>query len=79
MYKRQLSSCILSKTGTLNFLNFLKKSNINSVWIINPSGRIGTGAREIGFLFGQYKTIRGSYEGVLTGKGLTYGLSLIHI
>ena len=34
------------------------------------------GAREIGFLFGQYKRIRGSYEGVLTGKGLTYGGSL---
>ena len=41
-----------------------------------PAGDIGTGAREIGFLFGQYKRIRGSYEGVLTGKGLTYGGSL---
>ena len=41
-----------------------------------PAGDIGTGGREIGFLFGQYKRIRGSYEGVLTGKGLTYGGSL---
>ena len=41
-----------------------------------PAGDIGTGAREIGFLFGQYKRICGSYEGVLTGKGLTYGGSL---
>ena len=41
-----------------------------------PAGDIGTGAREIGFLFGQYKRIRGLYEGVLTGKGLTYGGSL---
>ena len=35
-----------------------------------PAGDIGTGAREIGYLFGQYKRIRGLYEGVLTGKGL---------
>ena len=41
-----------------------------------PAGDIGTGGREIGFLFGQYKRIRGSYAGVLTGKGLTYGGSL---
>ncbi len=41
-----------------------------------PAGDIGTGAREIGFLFGQYKRIRNSFEGVLTGKGLTYGGSL---
>ncbi len=38
-----------------------------------PAGDIGTGAREIGYMFGQYKRIRGVYEGVLTGKGLTYG------
>ena len=42
-----------------------------------PAGDIGTGAREIGYMFGQYKRIRGLYEGVLTGKGLTYGGSLI--
>ncbi|MBQ8132864.1 MAG: NADP-specific glutamate dehydrogenase [Clostridia bacterium] len=41
-----------------------------------PAGDIGTGAREIGYLFGQYKRIRNQYEGVLTGKGLTYGGSL---
>jgi glutamate dehydrogenase (NADP+) len=41
-----------------------------------PAGDIGTGAREIGYMFGQYKKIRGVYEGVLTGKGLTYGGSL---
>ena len=41
-----------------------------------PAGDIGTGAREIGFLYGQYKRITGQYEGVLTGKGLTYGGSL---
>ncbi len=41
-----------------------------------PAGDIGTGAREIGFMFGQYKRIRGTFEGVLTGKGLTYGGSL---
>ncbi len=38
-----------------------------------PAGDIGTGAREIGYLFGQYKRIRGVFEGVLTGKGLAYG------
>jgi glutamate dehydrogenase (NADP+) len=42
-----------------------------------PAGDIGTGAREIGFLFGAYKQYRNSWEGVLTGKGLTWGGSLI--
>ncbi len=42
-----------------------------------PAGDIGVGGREIGFLFGQYKRIRGLYEGVLTGKGLTFGGSLV--
>ncbi len=42
-----------------------------------PAGDIGTGAREIGYMFGQYKKIRGVYEGVLTGKGLSYGGSLV--
>lgn len=42
-----------------------------------PAGDIGVGAREIGYLFGQYKRIRDTYEGVLTGKGLTYGGSLV--
>ena len=42
-----------------------------------PAGDIGVGGREIGYLFGQYKRIRDLYEGVLTGKGLTYGGSLI--
>ena len=41
-----------------------------------PAGDIGVGGREIGYLYGQYKRITGLYEGVLTGKGLTYGGSL---
>ena len=41
-----------------------------------PAGDIGTGSREIGFMFGQYKRIRNEFTGVLTGKGLTYGGSL---
>ncbi len=41
-----------------------------------PAGDIGVGAREIGYLYGQYKRIRDLYEGVLTGKGLSYGGSL---
>ena len=41
-----------------------------------PAGDIGTGAREIGYMYGQYKRITSLYEGVLTGKGLTYGGSL---
>ena len=41
-----------------------------------PAGDIGTGAREIGFMFGQYKRLKNVYEGVLTGKGLTWGGSL---
>ncbi|MCI9254919.1 MAG: NADP-specific glutamate dehydrogenase [Lachnospiraceae bacterium] len=41
-----------------------------------PAGDIGVGGREIGYMYGQYKRIRNQYEGVLTGKGLTYGGSL---
>ena len=41
-----------------------------------PAGDIGTGGREIGYMFGQYKRIKNIYEGVLTGKGLTFGGSL---
>jgi glutamate dehydrogenase (NADP+) len=41
-----------------------------------PAGDIGTGAREIGYMYGQYKKLTGLYEGVLTGKGLSYGGSL---
>ncbi|MEG1698347.1 MAG: NADP-specific glutamate dehydrogenase [Oscillospiraceae bacterium] len=42
-----------------------------------PAGDIGVGAREIGYLFGQYKRLRNEFTGVLTGKGLTYGGSLV--
>ena len=42
-----------------------------------PAGDIGVGAREIGFLYGQYKRLTGRYEGVLTGKGISYGGSLV--
>ena len=42
-----------------------------------PAGDIGVGAREIGYLFGQYKRLRNEFTGVLTGKGLSYGGSLI--
>ena len=41
-----------------------------------PAGDIGTGAREIGYMYGQYKKLRGLFEGVLTGKGISYGGSL---
>ncbi|MBQ5991466.1 MAG: NADP-specific glutamate dehydrogenase, partial [Clostridia bacterium] len=41
-----------------------------------PAGDMGVGGREIGYMFGQYKRIRGLFEGVLTGKGLTFGGSL---
>ena len=42
-----------------------------------PAGDIGVGGREIGYLYGQYKRLTGQYEGVLTGKGLTWGGSLV--
>lgn len=42
-----------------------------------PAGDIGTGAREIGYMFGQYKKIRNEFTGILTGKGLSFGGSLI--
>ncbi len=42
-----------------------------------PAGDIGVGAREIGYLFGQYKRLHNEYTGILTGKGLTYGGSLV--
>lgn len=41
-----------------------------------PAGDIGTGTREIGYMYGQYKKLRGLFEGVLTGKGISYGGSL---
>lgn len=44
-----------------------------------PAGDIGVGGREIGYLYGQYKRITGLYEGVLTGKGLTFGGSLARV
>ena len=45
-----------------------------------PAGDIGVGGREVGYLFGQYKRITGLYEGVLTGKGLTFGaVSYTHL
>ena len=42
-----------------------------------PAGDIGVGAREVGYMYGQYKRLTGLYEGVLTGKGLTWGGSLV--
>ena len=42
-----------------------------------PAGDIGVGGREIGFMFGQYKRLRNEFTGVLTGKGLSWGGSLI--
>ena len=42
-----------------------------------PAGDIGVGGREVGYLYGQYKKLTGLYEGVLTGKGLTFGGSLV--
>ena len=42
-----------------------------------PAGDIGVGAREVGYLFGQYKRLTGTYEGMITGKGMSYGGSLI--
>ena len=42
-----------------------------------PAGDIGVGGREVGYLFGQFKRLKGTYEGMITGKGLTYGGSLV--
>ena len=42
-----------------------------------PAGDIGVGAKEVGYMFGQYKRLQNSFEGVLTGKGLSYGGSLV--
>ena len=42
-----------------------------------PAGDIGVGGREIGYMFGQYKRIRNEFSGVLTGKGLNWGGSLV--
>ena len=57
----------------MNFLN----GATQTFWIIATvkvlAGDIGVGAREIGYMFGQYKRLTGKYEGVLTGKGLLWG------
>ena len=42
-----------------------------------PAGDIGVGSREIGYLFGHYKKLKNAFEGILTGKGLSWGGSLI--
>ena len=42
-------------------------------WTDVPAGDIGVGSREIGYLYGQYRRLRGTFDGVMTGKGLTYG------
>ena len=57
-----------------NFINELYR-HINADCDV-PAGDIGVGAREIGYMFGQYKKLTNRYEGVFTGKGLTYGGSL---
>ncbi len=58
-----------------SFMTELSK-HIGPDWDV-PAGDIGVGGREIGFLFGQYKKLRNEFSGVLTGKGLTWGGSLI--
>lgn len=58
-----------------NFMNELYKYLGPDIDV--PAGDIGVGAREIGFLFGQYKKLTGRFNGVLTGKGLNWGGSLI--
>lgn len=59
-----------------SFMNELQKHIGHDIDV--PAGDIGVGAREIGYLFGQYRKIKNSYEaGVLTGKGLEYGGSLV--
>ena len=68
--------------GIIKFLGFeqIFKNSLTTLPIGGgtdvPAGDIGTGAREIGFMFGQYKRLKDVYEGVLTGKGLTWGGSL---
>ncbi|MBO5285280.1 MAG: NADP-specific glutamate dehydrogenase [Clostridia bacterium] len=58
-----------------SFMNELHK--YISADIDVPAGDIGVGAREVGYMFGQYKKLKNCWEGVLTGKGLTYGGSLV--
>ena len=43
-----------------------------------PAGDIGVGSREIGYMFGQYKRLKNEFTGVLTGKGISWGGSMIH-
>jgi len=58
-----------------SFMNELYKHLGQNVDV--PAGDIGVGAREVGFMYGQFKKLTDSYEGVFTGKGLTYGGSLV--
>ena len=66
--------------GTFFFLFFLYSENISKLsvfflcWI---AGDIGTGAREIGYLFGAYKKLKNEFTGMLTGKGVNWGGSFI--
>ena len=75
-YRVQFNSCLGPYKGGLrqSFMTELFR-HIGADTDV-PAGDIGTGAREVGFMFGQYKRIKNVWEGVLTGKGLSYGGSL---
>src|SRR5699024_12295792 len=74
-YHTTLYSFPTRRSSDLSFMTELAK-HIGPTLDV-PAGDIGVGAREIGYLFGQYKRIRGQFEaGVITGKGLNYGGSL---
>ena len=64
--------------GIIKFLGFeqIFKNSLTGQPIGGGKGDIGVGAREIGYMFGQYKRLRNEFSGILTGKGLTYGGSL---
>ena len=82
-YRVQFNSAIGPYKGGLRFhpsvnasvIKFLRFEHIGADTDV-PAGDIGVGAREIGYMYGQYKRLRNEFTGVLTGKGLTYGGSL---
>ena len=73
---RQIQTAKAAVRAGIDILMSLFGTDSEGISNVYLAGDIGTGAREIGYMFGQYKKIKDVYEGVLTGKGLTWGGSL---
>ena len=68
---------VATRTSQVLSLSFEKTFKLNVSFLCWIAGDIGTGAREIGYLFGAYKKLKNEFTGMLTGKGINWGGSFI--